>query len=185
VPVWPFVALVALLLVVAALFPAGLRERERRRRLAAVARGGPGAAGAAGAELLAESADRGAPCPPSDTVRSGARRLVREHQLDAGAQQALRQVVAAVEASWYGDGSAGAGQHDMLPDALAAVRAGIAASRKLTLRERLLPRSVMRRHQAQDHPTASDPATAPAPTGSAGPADEPSDQPEPSTAGRS
>jgi transglutaminase-like putative cysteine protease len=139
-PAWPLVLGGALLLVVlATVAPALLRSRERRRRLAAADGGGPDAAGAAWAELLAESADRGVTAPPSDTVRAGARRLVREHDLGAEAQQALRQVVGAVEASWYGDRQPAPGE---LAAPVQVVRDGIAAARALTLRERLLPRSV-------------------------------------------
>jgi len=131
-----------LLLGGAALVPAGLRVRDRRRRLAAVDGGGPDAAAAAWAELMAESQDRGAPTPPSDTVRSGARRLVHEHQLDGGAQQALRDLVGAVEASWYGGEQPAPGE---LAGPLGTVRTAIATDRRLSLRERLLPRSVTRR----------------------------------------
>ena len=139
-PAWPFVVFAGLLLSGgAALAPSGLRARKRRRRLTAVDGGGPAAAAAAWAEVLADSQDRGAPTPPSDTVRSGARRLVREHQLDGGAQQALRDLVGAVEASWYGDTQPAPGE---LAGPLRTVRAAIAADRQLTLRERLLPRSV-------------------------------------------
>jgi hypothetical protein len=143
-PVWPFVALTAVLLC-AALVPSALRSRERRRRLTKVGGGGPDAAAAAWAELLAESRDRGAPTPRSDTVRSGARRLVHEHQLDGSAQQALRSLVGAVEASWYGGTQPASGD---LAGPLGTVRTAIAADRRLTLRERLLPRSVISRRRA-------------------------------------
>jgi hypothetical protein len=122
--------------------PAMLRVRDRRRRLATVARGGPGAAGAGWEELLAESADRGADGPSSDTVRAAARRLVREHHLESDAQQALRKVISAVEASWYGEAHPRPGQLD---EPVRAVAAGIAAGSALSLRGRLLPRSVVRR----------------------------------------
>jgi transglutaminase TgpA-like protein/transglutaminase superfamily protein/uncharacterized protein DUF4129 len=150
IPVWPFVA--ALVAVALALVPAGMRLRDRRRRLAAVARGGPDAAGAGWEELLAESTDRGAECPSSDTVRAAARRLVREHHLEPDAQQALRQVIAAVEASWYGGAHPGPGELDA---PVRTVAAGIAAGSGLSLRGRLLPRSVVqrvreRRSEAQD-----------------------------------
>ncbi|GAA5119425.1 hypothetical protein GCM10023320_25140 [Pseudonocardia adelaidensis] len=140
IPVWPFVA--ALLAVVIALVPAAMRIRDRRRRLAAVAGGGPEAAGAGWDELLAESTDRGADTPPSDTVRAAARRLVREHHLEPDAQQALRQVIGAVEASWYGGTHPRAGELD---EPVRAVAAGIAAGSALSLRGRLLPRSVVQR----------------------------------------
>ncbi|MCX6465240.1 MAG: DUF4129 domain-containing protein, partial [Pseudonocardiales bacterium] len=111
-------------------------------RTAAAAAGGPGAAGAAWTELVAESTDRGVPLPPTDTVRAGARRLVREHRLDPSAQDALRAVVTAVEASWYG------GEHPepgRLAGPLAGVRAGIAAGSPLRPRQRLVPASLRMR----------------------------------------
>jgi hypothetical protein len=48
-------------------------------------------------------------------------------------------VVGAVEASWYGDRQPAPGE---LAAPVQVVRDGIAAARALTLRERLLPRSV-------------------------------------------
>jgi TgpA N-terminal domain/Transglutaminase-like superfamily len=140
IPLWPFVA--ALVAVAIALVPATLRIRDRRRRLAAVARGGPEAAGAGWEELLAESTDRGADPSASDTVRAAARRLVREHGLESDTQQALRQVVSALEASWYGGTHPRPGQLD---EPVKAVAAGIAAGSALSLRGRLLPRSVAQR----------------------------------------
>jgi TgpA N-terminal domain/Transglutaminase-like superfamily/Domain of unknown function (DUF4129) len=153
IPLWPFVT--ALVAVAVALVPATLRVRARRRRLAAVARGGPDAAGAGWEELLAESADRGADSTPSDTVRAAARRLVREHRLESDTQQALRQVVSAVEASWYGGDHPRPGQLD---EPVRAVAAGIAAGSAVSLRGRLLPRSVVHRGRARD--TAPSPASA-------------------------
>ena len=151
IPVWPFVA--ALVALLAALVPAMMRVRDRRRRLAAVARGGPDAAGAGWEELLAESTDRGAECPPSDTVRAAARRLVREHHLEPDAQQALRQVIGALEASWYGGTHPAPGELDQ---PVRAVAAGIAAGSGLSLRGRLLPRSVVRRtRERRSQPLAS------------------------------
>jgi transglutaminase-like putative cysteine protease len=137
-PLWPL-AVVPVLALLASV-PAGLRQYRRRQRIGAAAAGGPGSATAAWDELRAESDDRGVPVPASDTVRSAARRLVREHRLDPAAQQALRTTVTAVEASWFGD------QHpdrDALRGPLDAVRAGIAAGSPLGLRARLLPRSVL------------------------------------------
>ncbi|WP_143517581.1 DUF3488 and transglutaminase-like domain-containing protein [Pseudonocardia sp. MH-G8] len=135
-----------LAVVLAAFVPAMLRSRDRRRRLSAVAAGGPEAAAAGWDELLAESTDRGAESPPSDTVRSAARRLVREHHLEADAQQALRTVVGAVEASWYGGAHPDPGRLD---DSVRTVAAGIAAGSALSLRGRLLPRSVVQRLRAR------------------------------------
>ncbi|HYH32780.1 MAG TPA: DUF3488 and transglutaminase-like domain-containing protein [Pseudonocardia sp.] len=138
IPLWPFVA--ALVAVGVCLVPAVLRARDRRRRLAAVVAGGPAAAAAGWDELLAESADRGAESPSSDTVRAAARRLVREHRLEPDAQQALRQVVGAVEASWYGGTHPEPGE---LEAPVRAVAAGITSGSALSLRGRLLPRSVL------------------------------------------
>ena len=119
--------------------PAAWRARLRRRRLAAAAAGGPGAADAAWAELLAESADRGVPSPTTDTVRSAARRLVSAHELDEEAQQALRSVVGIVEESRYGGVDAVAGA---LPGPMTEVRDAVAAGSPLTVRNRLLPPSL-------------------------------------------
>ena len=134
---------VLLLLLVAVVVPVPLllRRHVRRTRLAEAAGGGPAAAGAAWRELLAESADRGTLTPPTDTVRGAARRLVREHRLDPEAQNALREVVSAVESSWYGD------RHPaphVLTAPVQAVRRGIASGTASTVRDRLLPRSVLR-----------------------------------------
>ncbi|WP_300010774.1 transglutaminase domain-containing protein [Pseudonocardia sp.] len=137
-PLWP-VAVVPVGALLA-LLPAGLRHLRRRERLAAAAAGGPGAAVAAWDELRAESADRGVAVPASDTVRSAARRLVREHRLDAAAQDALRATVTAVEASWFGDRHP---DRHALTGPLAEVRAGMAGGSPLDLRARLLPRSVL------------------------------------------
>jgi transglutaminase-like putative cysteine protease len=139
-PLWPLV--VVLLVTLTGLVPGGVRALDRRRRLGAADAGGPGAAGAGWAELLAESTDRGVASPPSDTVRGAARRLVREHRLDADTQQALRQVVGAVESSWYGADHPAPGDLDA---PLRTVRTGIAAGSSLSLRGRLLPRSVLSR----------------------------------------
>ncbi|WP_214368509.1 DUF3488 and DUF4129 domain-containing transglutaminase family protein [Pseudonocardia sp. H11422] len=137
-----YVPLVLLAAVLAGLVPAGVRTLSRRRRLTAAAAGGPAAVRAGWEELLAESADRGVGSAPSDTVRAAARRLVREHQLDAAAQDALRDVVGAVEASWYGGRHPGPGE---LSGPLQAVRAAITAGSRRTLRETLLPRSALDR----------------------------------------
>lgn len=139
-PRWPLALIAILALGVAA--PAGRRALDRRRRLATIRAGGPAAAGAAWAELLAESADRGAISQTSDTVRAAARRMVRDHQLDDGAQHALRSVVTAVESSWYGD------THPApvaLDSSVQAVRSGIEAGSPIGLRAKLLPRSVLNR----------------------------------------
>lgn len=144
-PLWPLLPVgIVALLACALLAPAFLRDRIRKQRLAAVAAGGPEAAAAGWAELLAESADRGVPAKESDTVRASARRLVREHHLDTDAQQHLRQVVGLVEAGWYGGRHPAAGA---LTEPLAGVLAALAAATPLSLRDRLLPRSVLRRRR--------------------------------------
>ena len=156
-PLWPFgLGGLVVLLVGGVLAPALLRARARKQRLAAVAAGGPGAAAAGWAELLAESTDRGVPAKESDTVRAAARRLVREHHLDGAAQHHLRQVVGVVEASWYGGSHPAAGA---LTEPLAAVVAAVAAASPLSVRERLLPRSVL--HRAHRRPVPHDDAAAP------------------------
>lgn len=139
-PLWPFLGAGALVLL--ALVPAVLRELARRRRTAAAAAGGPAAAGAAWDELVATSTDRQVPVPATDTVRAAARRLVREHRLDAGARDAVRTLVTAVEASWFGDRHPEPGE---LTAVLHAVRAAVAAGSPVSPRARLLPRSVLTR----------------------------------------
>jgi hypothetical protein len=156
-PLWPvLLGFVLVVLVGGTSVPAFLRTRARRQRLTAVAAGGQAAAAAGWAELLAESTDRGVPARDSDTVRAAARRLVREHHLDRDAQEHLRQVVGVVEASWYG------GRHpepNALVEPLAAVLAAVAAASPLSTRDRLLPRSVLRR--ASRRPAPHDDAAAP------------------------
>jgi hypothetical protein len=97
---------------------------------------------AAWQELLAESVDRGAEVVPAETVRTTARRLAREHDLDDDGKRALRSLVGAVERFWYG------GRTDPDPDLPRAFDEVVAALRRtspLALRGRLLPRSVTRR----------------------------------------
>ncbi len=136
-PVGPLLA--ALLVVALLLTPLAWRAAARRSRTATARAGGTGAAGAAWAELLAESTDRGVPVPPTDTVRAAARRLVREHRLDAQAQDGLRTVVTAVEADWYGGQPPEPGR---LAEPLAVVRAAVAAGSPLRWDQRLLPPSL-------------------------------------------
>jgi hypothetical protein len=151
---WPVLAV--LLIAAAVATPAGLRVLNRRRRLALVHAGGPGAVDAAWDELLAESVDRWVPIPGTDTVRGAARRLVREHRLDEPTQQALREVVTAVESGWYGGGSPGPGQLD---GPVRQVATGIAAGSGLTLRQRVLPRSVLQRKRGERAPAEEEKAT--------------------------
>lgn len=140
-PLWPFVVvLVAMLVGLACAAPSIRRRQQRGRRLAAVTGGGPGAAAAAWEELVAESSDRDVAPRASDTVRGTARRMIREHRLDTEAQQAMRHLVGSIEASWYGGGHPTAGE---LVEPVRIVREAIVAGTPLTLRERLLPRSVV------------------------------------------
>jgi hypothetical protein len=83
--------------------------------------------------------------------------MVREHALDGDAQQALRDVVGAVEASWYGGGHPAPGE---LEEPVRTVRAGIATKGSLSLRGRLLPRSVMHRTPAEQPAPAPERETA-------------------------
>ena len=147
-PMWPLVVAGVVLLAVAA--PVAVRLLQRRRRLDVVSGGGPDAPAAGWAEVLAESADRGVPIQASDTVRGAARRMVRDHRLDADVQQALRRLVGAVEASFYGGAEIG---DERLAEDVRLVRSGIATASPLRTRDRLLPRSVVdraRRHTDDD-----------------------------------
>jgi transglutaminase-like putative cysteine protease len=133
--------LVLLLLAAIVGAPAAVRQWQRHTRLRAVAAGGPDAATAAWRELLAESWDRGAAVPDTDTVRLAANRLAREHGLDDDGRRGLRAMVGAIERAWYGS----AGRLDpTLADGLREVRDSFARNAPLALRARLLPRSVLR-----------------------------------------
>ena len=124
--------------------PVAWRARLRRRRLAAADAGGAGAADAAWAELLAESADRGTPEIASDTVRTAAERMVRAHGLDGRARRALDAVVGIVEESWYGG-------VDPAPGALTAPVRQVSDTLRtvpVALHRRLFPASVTGRRKA-------------------------------------
>ena len=137
---WWLSALIVALTIAAA--PGFVRQWQRRARRHAIHRNQPTAPSAAWEELLAESVDRGAEVIPAETVRTTARRLAREHDLDDEGKRALRTLVGAVERSWYG----GRADPDPdLPHAFDDVVAGMRRSSPLALRARLLPRSVMRR----------------------------------------
>jgi transglutaminase-like putative cysteine protease len=131
---------VPLVLAVLAAAPAVVRTLRRRERLHAVASLGPAAANAAWQELMAESVDRGTRIASTETVRSAARRLVREHNLDEQGRDGLRSVVGAVEQSWY---SARPGADPALPAAVDEVRRSMARNAPLALRAKVLPRSVL------------------------------------------
>ncbi|TCO56682.1 transglutaminaseTgpA domain-containing protein [Actinocrispum wychmicini] len=135
---WWLAILVALIGLLA--FPAFTRIFRRRHRLHTVAGRSMNAAEAAWAELLAESWDRGATIPDTDTVRMTARRLVREHSLDDEGREGLRTVVGVIERSWYG----GTQEPDpTLPQAVENVRQSMRRNAPLALRAKLMPRSVL------------------------------------------
>ena len=123
------------------LTPLLVRGVRRRNHLHAVAALGPGAATAAWSELIAESIDRGAPVPAAETIRTAARRLAREHNLDEAGKDGLRSVIGSIERSWY---SANPVADPGLPGALAAVRQSLKKNAPLSLRARLFPKSVLK-----------------------------------------
>jgi hypothetical protein len=127
-----------------AALPAFMRIWRRKDRLHTIAAREMNAAEAAWAELLAESWDRGATIPDTDTVRMTARRLVREHSLDDEGMEGLRTVVGVIERNWYG----GAQEPDpALPEAVENVRRSMQRNAPLALRAKLMPRSVLKPHR--------------------------------------
>ncbi|GAA3675836.1 transglutaminase-like putative cysteine protease [Lentzea atacamensis] len=136
-----YILMTVVLLLLAATTPAAIRALRRRNRLHEVARLGPGAATAAWSELMAESIDRGAPVPSAETIRTAARRLAREHNLDDAGKDGLRLVIGAIERSWY---SANPAADPALPGALAAVRQSLRQNAPLSWRARLFPKSVLK-----------------------------------------
>ena len=133
--------LVLVLFAAIVMGPATIRGLRRRSGLQAVAAGGPGAATAAWRELLAASWDRGVVVRETDTVRIAAGKLAREHGLDDDGRRALRTMIGAVERSWYGTGNT---TEPGLRDALRGVLDSLERSAPLSLRSKLLPRSVLR-----------------------------------------
>ncbi|KOV85900.1 DUF3488 and transglutaminase-like domain-containing protein [Nocardia sp. NRRL S-836] len=133
---------VLLVVVGAVMTPALVRAVRRHNRLHTVTALGPGAATAAWAELMAESIDRGAPVPSSETIRTAARRLAREHNLDDAGRDGLRVLIGAVERAWYSPNPAA---DPALPAALTAVRQSLRQNAPLSVRARLFPKSVLRR----------------------------------------
>ncbi|MBW4720126.1 transglutaminase TgpA family protein [Saccharothrix obliqua] len=140
---------VPVLAVLLAAVPAGVRAARRKGRLRRVAGLGPDAAGAAWEELLAESVDRGTRVPPTETVRTAARRLAKAHNLDERGRDGLRAVVGAVERSWYGTRS---DADPALPAAVHDVRQSLHRNAPLALRARVLPRSVLQPNPASEGP---------------------------------
>ncbi|TWP50242.1 transglutaminase domain-containing protein [Lentzea tibetensis] len=147
--------LLALVLVVVglAVAPLTIRAVRRHNRLHTVAGLGPQAAAAAWEELMAESIDRGVLTPTAETVRAASRRLAREHNLDDAGRDGLRTLISSIERSWY---SARPEADPALPAAVEAVRASLARNAPLSLRARILPRSVL-------HPVPRPTVDAPAP----------------------
>ncbi len=148
---------VLLVVVGAVMTPMLVRVVRRHNRLHAVTALGPGAATAAWAELMAESIDRGAAVPPAETIRTAARRLVREHNLDDAGRDGLRVLIGAIERAWYSPNPVA---DPSLPAALAAVRQSLRQNAPLSLRARLFPKSVLRPSPA---PLADTPQREPAP----------------------
>jgi transglutaminase-like putative cysteine protease len=128
-------------LIALAALPALTRMWRRHDRLHAIAGRNANAADEAWQELLAESWDRGAAIPDTDTVRMTARRLVREHDLDDEGKEGLRTVVGVLERSWYG-GAAEPGPE--LPEAVDNVRRSMRRNAPLALKAKLLPRSILK-----------------------------------------
>ncbi|MFI9385465.1 transglutaminaseTgpA domain-containing protein [Kutzneria sp. NPDC052558] len=131
-----------LAVVLIAVSPAAIRAWRRRVRLRQIAALGSEAAEAAWAEVLAESVDRGSVVSMTETVRATGRRLAREHELDEPGREALRQVITAVEGSWYG------GRESVDPSLVSAVselRASLHRTAPLAFTARVLPRSVVNR----------------------------------------
>jgi hypothetical protein len=139
----PLAVTVLILVLLAAVVtgPALIRRLRRRARLRAVAAGGPDAATAAWRELLAESWDRGIAVQDTDTVRTAAGKIARQHGLDDDGRRGLRTVVGAIERSWYGAGNR---TEPGLDAALREVLDSFTRNAPLALRSRLLPRSVLR-----------------------------------------
>jgi transglutaminase-like putative cysteine protease len=152
-----YVLAAVVLVLLGAGTPTAIRYLRRQARLRAVARLGPDAATAAWAELMAESIDRGAPVPPSETIRTAARRLVREHNLDDAGRDGLRGLIGAIERAWY---SPNPMADPSLPAALAAVRQSLRQNAPLSLKARLFPKSVLRPSPA---PLADTPQQEPVP----------------------
>jgi hypothetical protein len=67
--------------------------------------------------------------------------LAREHNLDDAGKDGLRQVIGAIERSWYSSNPAA---DPALPGALAAVRQSLRQNAPLSLRARLFPKSVLK-----------------------------------------
>ncbi len=157
--------------------PGMVRRRRRDRRLATAGGGGSGAAAAAWSEVEDLAADHGVALDPAVSIRKAANQLAREGKLTEVSRDGLRRIVLATESAWYsarpsstssgaddagtvpgvsgtatsaGTGAATATLVRDEPDLAEDVRRigvdlGHAAPR--SLRDRLLPRSVLRRRR--------------------------------------
>lgn len=141
------IALVVLGLVLVVAAPAVWRGERRRRRTS------EGTAEAAWDELVDLAVDRGAVTHVGESPRQAAQRMVQDYELDERGTAAVHRIVLAVEDAWYGAGrdSAGATGHDGagLRAALQQAVRGFERARPLSLRDRLLPRSLRRRQQPE------------------------------------
>ncbi|MCE7007481.1 DUF3488 and transglutaminase-like domain-containing protein [Kibdelosporangium philippinense] len=145
---------VPLFLIGLSTFPALTRYWRRRDRLQMVYGSTSEAPMAAWDEVMAESWDRGASAPSTDTVRMTARRLVREHSLDDSGKDGLRKMVTILERSWYGGGGA---PDPELPEAVEQVRDSMKRNAPLSLRAKLFPRSVMKPRKPRKSGRSDDP----------------------------
>ncbi|WP_216216350.1 transglutaminase TgpA family protein [Amycolatopsis aidingensis] len=139
---WTF-ALGLLSIVLLGLAPSIAREFTRRRRLRTIAARQSTAANAAWDELLDECADRGITIPKSDTVRVAAQKVAQRHHLDEEGKDHLRTVVGVVERSWYSPADP-TGDPEFA-SAFHGLRQSLRRSAPVSLRGRLLPRSLFRR----------------------------------------
>jgi len=150
---WPRrLAVIALFVVVAAAVvgaPATARMLRSARRRAR------GDTASAWAELLDAAADRGMDVPTSQTPRQTAVRIIERYDLGPQGACAVHALLDAVEASWYGPGTTTTAStsrsaattlaQQPVTNALTEVIAQLRSHAPLTLRQRLLPRSLRQR----------------------------------------
>lgn len=140
---WSATALVMFAIVLIAATPVGVREARRRRRIGVVARREPGFAETAWLVVLDELRDRGTQLDASQTLRAAVTDIVDKHGIDATGEQALNDIVIAVEYEWY----APQGQQapTSIPESLHAALESLHRCSPLSWRDRLLPRSILPR----------------------------------------
>lgn len=101
---WLLVAVVALIIVLATLVPAGLRSRTRRSRMRSIRGPDPRtAAQAAWSEITATATDFGHPPRPGETIRSCARRWAEEFDLAGDERIELQAAVRSIETGLFAD----------------------------------------------------------------------------------